>query len=92
MIGEDCSYDICSLSKGQSMDKRGKLGLLRFQIHIRSKNKVEGMSNFHVFRRSCKILFSFSICELEMKGMSKFAYWLSSNDIKVVGQPLRMLE
>ena len=74
MIGEDCSYDICSLSKGQSMDKRGKFGLLRFQIHIRSKNKVEGMSNFHVFRHSCKILFSFSICELEMKGMSKFAY------------------
>lgn len=50
------------------------------------------MSNLHVFRHSCKILFSFSICELEMKGMSKFAYWLSSNDIKVVGQPLRMLE
>lgn len=74
------------------MDKRGTLGLLRFQIHIRSKNKVEGMSNLHMFRHSCEILFSFSICELEMKGMSKFAYWLSSNDIKVVGQPLRMLE
>ena len=56
------------------MDKRGNLGLLRFQIHIRSKNKVEGMSNLHMFRHSCEILFSFPICELEMKGMSKFAY------------------
>ena len=65
MIGEDCCYDICNLSESQSMEKKmGKMGLLRSQVHIRSKSKVEEMSNLYM---SFIILFSFPICELEMK-------------------------